>query len=78
MKTSESMAVPEFNIYTIKVRLTYDQIQKKYSAISDDIDNVSDSLINSIISLNRLDISNLLSKNKKTLQTPKADAGSFL
>jgi len=59
------MAVPEFNIYIIKVRLTYDQIQKNYSAISDDIDSVSDSLINSIISLNRLDISNLLSTKKK-------------
>jgi hypothetical protein len=65
MKTSESIAVPEFNIYTIKARLTYDQIQKNYSAISDDIDSVSDTLINSILSLNRLDISNLLSTKKK-------------
>jgi len=55
------MAVPVFNPYTIKVRSTYDQIQNKYSAISEIILRVSDTLINSVISLKRLDIFNLLS-----------------
>jgi len=48
------MAVPVYNFYTIKVRSTYDQIQNIYSAISDVLVSASDSLINSVISLNRL------------------------
>lgn len=61
MKTSESMAVPVYNFYTIKVRSTYVQIQNNYSAISEVILRASDTLINSVISLRRLDISNFLS-----------------
>ena len=56
MNTSESMAVSVLKCYTIKVRSMYDQIQNFYSAMSDVILNVSDSLINSAISLNRFDI----------------------
>jgi len=63
------MVVPIINFYTIKVRSTYDQIQNNYSAISDDINSVAESLINSVISLNRLDISNLLSTKKKPHQS---------
>jgi len=55
------MTVPVFNCYTIKVRSIYDQTQNNNSAISEVVIRVSDSLINSVISLRRLDISNLLS-----------------
>jgi hypothetical protein len=60
MKTSESMAVPEF-FYPIKVMSIYNQIQNNYSVIQKVIIRVSDSLTNSLISFRRLDISNLLS-----------------
>jgi hypothetical protein len=53
MKTSESMAVPVYNFYTIKVRSTYVQIQNNYSAISEVILKASDALINAVISFLR-------------------------
>ena len=54
MKTSESMAVPEF-FYTSKVMSIYNQIQYNYSVIQKVIIRVSDSLTNSLISFRRLE-----------------------